>query len=98
MSRVDYLEADDGDLLFEDGDLVIGQSDQNHIYDIISSAKGDWREYPLLGANAILYRNKAISKAEFVRSIKEELKKDGYQNVQVTFSGELLSDFTVKVK
>jgi hypothetical protein len=47
----DFLQNDDNDLLIENNDFVIGNSDEDHIVDIINSAQGDWKEYVLCGVN-----------------------------------------------
>ncbi|MAX24336.1 MAG: hypothetical protein CMJ19_07515 [Phycisphaeraceae bacterium] len=94
--RRDYAETEDGDLLFKDGDLVIEESDEKHVFDIVLSVRGDWREFPLLGLDAVTYKHKVATQAEFERALKEELKKDGYQNVSIIFNGNGLSDFTIK--
>ena len=39
------------DLDIQNGELVIGPSDQQHIEMILQSAPGHWREHPLLGAD-----------------------------------------------
>lgn len=98
MARLDYLSDDDGDLLFEDGDLVVGESDEDHIIDIVMLSKGSDREFPALGVDAVRrYLNKpASSRVQFERDVKQELAKDGYTGIQLDFEGEGLEDFTIK--
>jgi hypothetical protein len=47
----DILLDDNLDLLFVNGDLVIGQSDLQHIELIALSNTGDWKENPQFGVN-----------------------------------------------
>lgn len=47
----------EGDLLIQNGDFVIADSDEQHIQDIIQANKGDFREAPLLGGEIDAYRN-----------------------------------------
>ena len=44
------LQLDDiGDILLKDGDYVIGESDFQHIEDILDAYPGEYRNAPLLG-------------------------------------------------
>lgn len=42
-----------GDLLIEDGDFVLGLSDQQHQKDIILANKGEYKAYPEVGAGLV---------------------------------------------
>lgn len=78
--RQDILTDDEGDLLFIDGDIVIGQSDQQHVLDIMDMQPGELKEFPLLGFGAINYLKRTITEAEFKRDLKIQLNYDGYDN------------------
>jgi hypothetical protein len=97
MARRDYKQTEDGDLYFDPvtGDLEVVDSDEQHIQDIVMAAKGDYREFPLLGVDAIKFKNSSGRTAEFVRAIKEELAKDGYPGMKVILNGNNLEDFTI---
>lgn len=97
MARQDYLCDDAGDLLFKDGDLVVGDSDEQHIKDIIELNKGGDRENILLGADAIKFVKSSGRRNEFVAAVKSELKADSYNGVQIEFLSDRLDDFIVKV-
>ena len=79
MARVkDFLlETIDGDLKFRNGDLSIGESDDQHIYDIIYSNPGDWKEFLLVGCSVELYVNSNKSYT-LAQTIKQQLSDDGY--------------------
>jgi hypothetical protein len=79
MDRKDF-KLESNILTIKNNDLVIGQSDQQHISDLINSHLGWYREFPLVGASASDYINSPASDIpKFESAIKESLKSDGYQ-------------------
>ena len=79
MARQDF-KLDSNVLVIKNNDLVIGESDQQHITDLINSHYGWFREFPLLGAGASDYQNApSTDLPKFESAIKEALKTDGYQ-------------------
>lgn len=85
--RTDILH-NDGELLFADGDLMVGQSDEQHVQDIVLSQKGEWKEHPLCGFGAINYIKSRVTTSEFKRDLKIQLEYDGYNNVDIAFDGK----------
>lgn len=75
--------GDYGDILIKDGDFVIGPSDNQHIADIIMSAPGWFKEFPLLGVDLPNYLNKRDVQ-QLEQNINLQLQSDGYntQNAQ----------------
>jgi len=89
MDRLDYAQTDDGDLLFLNGDLVVVESSQEHIEQIISSHKGDYRENPALGVDPQRHINEPVGKTNaLLISIRKELERDGFTVKQVKYDGE----------
>ena len=79
MARKDF-QLESNILVIKNNDLVIGDSDQQHISDLINSHVGWYREFPLVGASASDYINAPQSDIpKFESAIKEALKSDGYQ-------------------
>ena len=78
-NRTDFLLSDTGALLFGNGDLVIGLSDEQHIADTINASAGWWKEFPTDGVGVIYYQNSAGENQKLARKIKIELEKDGYK-------------------
>jgi len=76
--RKDILFGNDDDLLFKDGDFVIGESDQQHVIDSINAAPGWWKEFPIDGVNVRMFLKSAGGAQQLARKIKIELNKDGY--------------------
>ena len=91
----DFLLGEDEDILIQNGDLVIGPSDNQHIEDIITSFAGDFKQFPQLGFGIMQYLKSENGKAA-INEIKNQLTGDGYQlaNVNVTnVDGNLVVSF-----
>ncbi len=82
--RIDHLEDENGDLLIENEDLVIGESDNDYINDIIVSGQGDYKETPLIGVFINKYLQSPFDISVIEKAIKEQLKSDGYLQAKVT--------------
>ena len=94
MKRYDYKNTDDGDLLFENGDLVVVESTQQHIEDHIDAEKGDYRETPELGAAPRKHIESPTSNMnEFLLDIRKSLKLDKFVVKQLkVIDGEVIVD------
>ncbi len=91
----DILQDTDGDLLFKDGDFVIGLSDNQHITDIIISTPGSWKEYPLCGVGIEYYLNSSGTQGILKRDIQVQLTTDGYRVDNIQFETDAIDTFTV---
>ena len=81
----DFLLDANGDLLIQNGDFVVGPSDNQHIDDIISSFAGAWKQFPILGVGIMQYLKSEEGQAA-VAKIKQQLQSDGYTVPQVTIN------------
>ena len=88
----DILLDENEDLLIENGDFVIGDSNEQHIRHILRLAPGQNRMAPLLGAN-IIENLKGNLDGDFKRKIRIMLAMDGVtvNDVQIN-NGELNID------
>lgn len=85
--RNDILRDEDtGKLHCENGDFVTGQSDQQHVIDMLDFQQGELKEFPLAGFGAINYIKKTITEDEFKRDLKLQLNYDGYTNPTIDTS------------
>lgn len=84
--RTDILRDESGDLVCVNGDFYIGQSDQQHIEDILGFQQGEVKEFPLIGFGTINYINRIISEDEFKRDLKLQLNYDDYTNAKINTS------------
>jgi|688.fasta_scaffold1805114_2 hypothetical protein len=91
----DFLQNNDNDLLIENNDFVIGNSDEDHIVDIINSAQGDWKEYVLCGVNVDNYLNSSGAQLQLKKQILSQLAQDGYSSITVNFSDNNSTNFEV---
>ena len=91
----DFVQDNTGDLLVNNGDFVIDFSDTEHITDIISSAQGAWKEYPLCGVGIDNYLNSSGTQNILTQSIIQQLAIDGYNSIDVEFQSNDVSKFSV---
>lgn len=86
----DILLDDNGDLDFQNGDLVIGYSDNQHQEHILIANKGEYREFPELGVgiNRILSDDEPTS---FLIEAKKNLEYDGMKikNIKINENGNI---------
>jgi hypothetical protein len=94
-ANLDIL-LNNNDLVFENGDFVIGESDQQHIADTINAFPGWWKEDPADGVGIFQYLNSGGQEQAIARSIKINLQSDGYQvgnpNVTTDLAGSMTID------
>jgi len=73
----DFLQDDNNDLIIENGDFKVGDAESQHIQDLLLSAKGEWKEHPLVGAEL----QRELKAREYTRAVREaniQLTADGY--------------------
>ena len=73
------ITLNNNDLYFQNGDMVISQSDNQHIQDNLYAFPGWWKQYPLDGVGLYSYLNGSGIEQELQRRIDLELAQDGYQ-------------------
>ena len=80
--RIDILLNSEMDLLFEDGDLVHGESTRQHQQLLLLSQKGEWREFPTrgIGVQDWILDN---SPGDLNGQIKRQFEADGMTVQQV---------------
>lgn len=91
--RKDLL-LDGGDLSFENGDFMIGPSDEQHIEALITSNLLDWKESPLLSVGAEMHLNGG-NPQRLKRDILEVLKSDGYRVRKLDIDSNFVIDLEV---
>lgn len=83
-NRKDIALGADDDLQIVNGDFMIAPSDQQHVKDIFRACQGEYKEFPLLGFGAGKYLKKNNEKYSFLRELRQQLRYDGYHNVDIT--------------
>ncbi len=91
--RYDYA-LNNNDLIFKDGDLLVAESDTQHIVDTMNAFAGWWKEFPLDGVGLMSYSKSNVDIQRLNRKILLELDSDGYKikapAVSLSASGTLL--------
>lgn len=83
--NTDVLLDENGDLLIENGDFSIGESDQQHVNCIFIAHPGHYKQFPLTGFGASRYLKKStMTKQEFIRNLTMQLEQDGYKNPEIS--------------
>jgi hypothetical protein len=75
--RQDFLLDADGDIKIVNGDLIIGESDQQHVELLLSTSPNDWKENPVTGAAMIKSLGGNLS-GFAKRNVAVQLEADGY--------------------
>lgn len=93
----DVLLSESGDLLIQNGDLVIGESSQQHVGLLVELHKGELKEFPTTGFGISRYLKKSTaSLTRFTRELKIELEADGFPDAKISIS-EDLSNLEIEV-
>ena len=90
--RYDYALINN-DIVFNNGDLYVVESDTQHCIDTINAFAGWWKENPLDGVGIMAYTKSPADRQEIGRKMQVELKSDGYvcrsPTVTLTPDGQL---------
>jgi hypothetical protein len=73
----DILLASDGDLLIENGDFVIKESELQEVGIILQMSKGELKSDPLIGANLTQFMRAEKNRAKIADHITKQLELDG---------------------
>lgn len=87
MEAKDILLDDNFDLIIENGDFKIGNSDIQHIQLICITDLGHWKQSPLQGVGIHNYISSSGQQAALKRNISIQLAADGYKVNEVILKG-----------
>lgn len=90
MISQDLQLDENGDILLKDGDYVIGESDMQHIEDILDAYPGEYRNAPLLG----VYLQRALNgpmDGSIRKDIRLNLESDNYQVKKVELTTKIVN-------
>jgi len=73
----DILLDAQGDLLFENGDLVIGESLEQEVAMLLQVNKGEFKEDFIVGCDFIKMLKGNVSELELKKVVKIQLARDG---------------------
>lgn len=74
----DALLNEDFDLELTNGDLSIGQSDQQNVQLILSYSPGSLKQFPITGCSLIKATNGTVSRF-MQNTIRQQLMNDGFK-------------------
>src|ERR1700757_5119394 len=77
-------------------DFVIAESDNQHLYDIINSFPGWWKEFPQVGVGIQAYVNSSGRQQELARNMRVQLEADGYTVSSLTINQVPNGTFTIQ--
>lgn len=95
MATAKDIILSENDYLFTNGDFVTGDSDTQHIQDIVFENVGAYKQFPLVGVGIINYLNSSGAVLILTRSIQIQLTTDGYNVEKIKFNNNNVSDFTI---
>lgn len=85
----------DNDLIIDNGDFIIAQSDVQHVSDTIAAFPGWWKQNPPDGVGILQYVKAVNVEQTLNRSIKLQLQSDGYKAVGPHFQIDNAGNLTV---
>jgi hypothetical protein len=93
----DILIDETGDLVIENGDFKVGNSDMQHMTLLVSTFLGAWKQYPLRGVGALNFSASSGKSKVLARTIKDQATSDGFINVQVGLSANSDDNFNYNI-
>jgi hypothetical protein len=87
MAVKDITLDDDFDLVIENGDFKLSESDMQHIQLICITDVGHWKQSPLLGVGIMKYIASSGQQDALKRAINIQLASDGYKVNQILLKG-----------
>lgn len=85
----DFLFDANGDLWFDAGDIVVGESTLQHVRDILVAEKGDFTQFPLIGAGIFREVLNSEGEAGIRLIIQREMERDGLRVHRLRIEGGL---------
>lgn len=87
MAVKDITLDNDFDLIIENGDFKLSESDMQHIQLICITNLGHWKQFPLTGVGIEQYIASSGQVDALKRSINIQLAADGYKVNDIVVSG-----------
>lgn len=88
----DILLASDGDLSHENGDFIVGESDFQHVQNIVIASPGDYKQYPIIGFSAFKKLNSpaVLNNANAIKAdLTLQLTMDGFKVRKITVGNQI---------
>ncbi|MCG9911840.1 MAG: hypothetical protein MH137_11115 [Flavobacteriales bacterium] len=91
---VDFLSDDNLDMVIQNGDFAVGESEVTEAKVILLSVPGSFLHHPFVGVNIRQWVGAPISpkeRANMMREIKVQMAADGKQNIKFSGTGDNFS-------
>lgn len=86
----DILLDENGDIKIENGDFVIGVSENQEIEDLLLLKKGELKQFPLTGADIERLIKARNGKTKMLKEISKELIADGFDESNISIDPQSL--------
>lgn len=73
----DILLDKENDLLFQNGDLKVDESEMQDVGLILQTNQGEWKQYPVVGANLVREVRGIENRSVYERNLRIQMKLDG---------------------
>lgn len=93
MKHFDIKLDDNNELLIVDGDFLISECTIQHIKRYLNSFSGEFRRFPSIGANLLIYRGELNNNYTLITGIDTQLRKLGYDVIDTTIENNRLKIF-----
>lgn len=87
----DLLVDQDDDLMIVNGDLAIGDSSATDVNLLMYSFKGEWKQHPVTGVEAITYVKKRNGLDRLKKEARQQLSQNNFKNISIQKNGEELN-------
>lgn len=77
------------DIAFKNGDLVVGDSDAQHIEHILTAKPGHFYQFPTLGVGIVDEIKASVNKQALRQRIKQNLESDNYRINKIEVGGDI---------
>jgi len=87
----DILMGADGDVSIINGDFNVGNSDEQHIEDILTARKGEYKNAPITGVDLFSFLNAPVTlvtRQKMEKEIAMQMKLDNASNISVDTSAQ----------
>jgi hypothetical protein len=91
------LEAGTGKPLFNNGDLVVGISDPQHIDHLLRAAPGQYYQFPKIGINIKQYTLDSNNRQEIQQGVRIGLEADNFNVRDVIIEEASKDSFSVDI-
>ncbi len=92
----DILLDSGGEILFRNGDFLVGPSDKQSIQSVLNAHPGWWKQYVTLGVGMSQYLNSKDKNQQIQRSIKLNLESDAFVVDTIVITSTELGGFNIQ--